>query len=41
MAQLQVPIDDPLMAKVKSAAQKAGQTLRMFVVEALKQAVSK
>ncbi len=41
MAQLQVPIDDSLMAKVKQAASKAGKSLRVFVADVLKQAVAK
>ena len=41
MAQLQIPIDDAVMAKLKAAAQKAGTSLRAFVAEALKQAVTK
>jgi len=36
MAQLQIPIDDALMAKLKQSAQKAGKTLRAYVVETLK-----
>jgi predicted HicB family RNase H-like nuclease len=41
MAQLQIPIDDAVMAKLKAAAQKAGTSLRAFVAETLKQAVTK
>jgi predicted HicB family RNase H-like nuclease len=41
MAQLQIPLDDSLMAKLKASAQKAGMSLRQFVAEALKQAVTK
>jgi hypothetical protein len=41
MAQLQIPIDDPLMAKLKAAALKRGQTLRVYVIEVIKLAVSK
>ena len=41
MAQLQIPIDDPVMAKLKAAALRAGKTLRAYVAEILKQAVTK
>lgn len=41
MAQLQIPIDDSLMAKLKAAVSKNGTTLRKFVIDTLKQAVSK
>ena len=41
MAQLQIPLDDPLMAKLKLAALKAGKTLRQFMVEVIRQAVAK
>jgi predicted HicB family RNase H-like nuclease len=41
MAQLQVPIDDSLMAKLKLAALKAGKSLRVYVADILKQAVTK
>jgi len=41
MAQLQIPIDDSLMAKLKLASLKAGKSLRAYVAEVLKLAVAK
>ena len=41
MAQLQVPLDNALMAKLKAAAHKAGKTLRVFVEDMIKQAVAR